>query len=154
MSLIRRIGGILVFIFGLHITGLIPIGMLLGEKRVTLHHKPAGYAGSFLVGLVFAAGWTPCIGPILGSILALAATENDLYHGIILLLFYSLGLGTPFLLSSLALHQFLVIFNRYKRFIRMFEVVTGIFLMFVGMLIYFNWLSRLSAVASNLFGGV
>lgn len=154
ISLIRKFGGILIFIFGLHITGLIPIGMLLGEKRVTLHHKPAGYVGSFLVGLVFAAGWTPCIGPILGSILALAATENDLYHGIILLLFYSLGLGIPFLLSSLALHQFLVIFNRYKRFIRMFEVVTGIFLMFVGILIYFNWLSRLSAVASNLFGGV
>lgn len=154
MTIIRKIGGVLIFLFGIHVTGLVPIGLLLGEKRVSIRHKPAGYAGSFLVGLVFAAGWTPCIGPILASILMVAATEESITQGIILLLLYSLGLGIPFLLSSLALHQFLVIFNRYKRFIRIFEVLTGMFLMLVGILIFTNWLSRLSGIASKLVGGI
>ena len=153
MTIIRKIGGMMIFLFGIHVTGLVPIGLLLGEKRVSVRHKPAGYAGSFLVGLVFAAGWTPCIGPILASILMVAATEESITQGIFLLLLYSMGLGIPFLLSSLALHQFLVIFNRYKRFIRIFEIVTGLFLMLVGILIFSNWLSRLSAIASKLFGG-
>jgi len=154
MTIIRKIGGVLIFLFGIHVTGMVPISLLLGEKRVSIRHKPAGYAGSFLVGLVFAAGWTPCIGPILASILMVAATEESITQGIILLLLYSLGLGIPFLLSSLALHQFLVIFNRYKRFIRIFEVLTGIFLMLVGVLIFTNWLSRLSGIASKLVGGI
>jgi cytochrome c-type biogenesis protein len=135
------------------VTGLVPFGLLLGEKRFSVRHKPAGYAGSFLVGLAFAAGWTPCIGPILASILMVAATEENITQGIILLLLYSMGLGIPFMLSSLAMHQFLVIFNRYKRFIRIFEIVTGLFLMLVGILIFSNWLSKLSAIASKLFGG-
>lgn len=153
MSLVRKIGGILIFIFGLHITGLIPIGILLGEKRITIHNKPAGYAGSFFVGLIFAAGWTPCIGPILGSILALAATEQSINQGVMLLLFYSLGLGIPFLLSSLAVHRFLLLFNRFKKFIRLFEIFTGLFLMLVGVLIFFDLLSRLSGYTTMLFGG-
>ncbi|BCS53959.1 cytochrome c biogenesis CcdA family protein [Geobacter sp. SVR] len=148
---IRRVGGLLIFFFGLHVTGLIPIGALLGEKRVSIKHKPAGYAGSFLVGLVFAAGWTPCIGPILASILMVAATEGNMREGITLLLLYSLGLGLPFLISSLALHQFLVVFNRFKKFIRVFEIITGLFLMGVGILLFFNWLSRLSAYSNMLF---
>jgi cytochrome c-type biogenesis protein len=152
-SAIRKIGGVLIFLFGIHVTGLLPLEILLGEKRVTVHHKPTGYVGSFLVGLVFAAGWTPCIGPILASILMVAATEEKVIHGIILLLLYSLGLGIPFLFSSLALHQFLTLFNRFKRFIRIFEIITGIFLMLVGILIFSNWLSRLSGYASYLFGG-
>jgi cytochrome c-type biogenesis protein len=153
MTIIRKIGGVLVFLFGIHVTGLVPFGLLLGEKRLSFRHKPAGYAGSFLVGLAFAAGWTPCIGPILASILMVAATEENVIQGIVLLLLYSMGLGIPFMLSSLALHHFLIIFNRYKRFIRIFEIVTGLFLMLVGILIFSNWLSRLSAIASKLFGG-
>ena len=88
---------------------------LMGEKRVSIKHKPAGYAGSFLVGLVFAAGWTPCIGPILAAILMVAATEENVYQGIVLLLLYSLGLGIPFLLSSLAMHQFLSLFQSFQK---------------------------------------
>jgi cytochrome c-type biogenesis protein len=153
-SAIRKIGGVLIFLFGFHVTGLVPFGLLLGEKRVTVHHKPAGYAGSFLVGLVFAAGWTPCIGPILASILMVAATEEKVVYGVVLLLIYSLGLAIPFMLASLALHHFLIFFNRFKRFIRIFEIVTGVFLMLVGILIYSNWLSRLSGYASYLFGGM
>ncbi len=153
MGMLRRIGGVLIFVFGIHVSGLVPLGMLLGEKRLTIHRKPAGYAGSFLVGLAFAAGWTPCIGPILASILMVAATEETVYHGIGLLLIYSLGLGLPFFLASLAMHQFLVFFNRFKKYIRIFEITTAVFLMVVGVLIFTNYLTILSRYASALFGG-
>lgn len=143
MAIMRKIGGVLIILFGLHVSGLIPIGMLLGEKRVTLHNKPAGYLGSVLVGVAFAAGWTPCIGPILASILIVAAEEETVFHGIILLLVYSLGLAIPFFLSSLALHRFLVLFNRFKKYIRIFEIVTGLFLVIAGLLIFFDRLSSL-----------
>lgn len=152
-SIIRKVGGVLILLLGIHVTGLIPITMLMGEKRVTLHRKPAGFAGTFLVGLSFAAGWTPCIGPILATILMVAATEDNVYHGILLLLIYSLGLGIPFFLSSLAMHQFIVVFQRFKKYIRVFEICTGVFLMLVGVMIYFNWLSRLSGIFTALLGG-
>jgi len=143
MTIMRKIGGVLIVLFGLHVSGLIPIGMLLGEKRVTLHNKPAGYFGSVLVGVAFAAGWTPCIGPILASILIVAAEEETVFHGIILLLVYSLGLAIPFFLSSLALHRFLVLFNRFKKYIRIFEIITGLFLVVAGLLIFFDRLASL-----------
>ncbi|MBT1071573.1 cytochrome c biogenesis CcdA family protein [Pelotalea chapellei] len=151
--LIRKIGGILIILFGVHVTGLVPVRLLMGEKRVTIRHKPTGYLGSLLVGLVFAAGWTPCIGPILAAILTLAATEENVLNGIMLLLLYSLGLGIPFLLSSLAMNQFLSIFNRFKKHIRIFEVVTGLFLIIIGILLYSNWLTRLSGYTTSLFSG-
>jgi len=115
MEIIRKVGGVLVVLFGVHVTGLVPLKWLLGERRVSLKHKPAGYLGSLLVGLAFAAGWTPCIGPILASILMIAATEEKVGQGIILLLLYSVGLGIPFLLSSLAMHRFISIFNRLQK---------------------------------------
>lgn len=152
-SYIRKAGGILLIMLGIHVTGLMPLKFLLGEKRVTIKHKPSGYAGSFLVGIVFAAGWTPCIGPILAAILAVAAAEESIYQGVILLLLYSLGLGVPFFLSALAMHKFLLVFNRFKKYIRLFEIITGVFLMLVGVLIYSNWLSRLSGYAGILFKG-
>ncbi|MBK5274259.1 MAG: sulfite exporter TauE/SafE family protein [Desulfuromonadales bacterium] len=152
-GILRKAGGILLLLFGVHVTGLLPLRILMGEKRVTLHRKPAGYVGTFLVGLAFAAGWTPCIGPILAAILMVAATEENVSHGIILLLIYSLGLGIPFFLSSLAMHQFIVTFQRFKKYIRLFEICTGVFLVIIGVTIYFNWLSRFSALVSDLFGG-
>ena len=153
-TIIRKIGGILLVILGIHVTGILPLKFLLGEKRVSIKHKPAGYAGSFLIGITFAAGWTPCIGPILAAILTVAATEDKVYQGILLLLIYSLGLGLPFFLSSLAMHRFLAVFNRFKKYIRMFEIITGIFLMVIGVLIYTNWLSRLSGYLTLFFQGV
>jgi cytochrome c-type biogenesis protein len=141
MTIIRRVGGILIIVFGIHVSGLVPIHLLLGEKRVTIHRKPAGFLGSFLVGLAFAAGWTPCIGPILASILMVAATEETVYKGIALLLVYSLGLAIPFFLASLAMHQFMVFFNRFKKHIRVMEVITGVFLVVVGIMIFSNSLS-------------
>ncbi len=141
MALLRKIGGALIVLFGLHVTGLLPVGLLLGEKRVTLRHKPAGYFGSILVGVTFAAGWTPCIGPILASILIVAAKEETVLKGILLLLAYSFGLAIPFFISSLALHRFLVLFNRFKKHIRLFEIITGIFLVIVGIMIFFDKLA-------------
>lgn len=151
MEAVRKLGGILVILFGIHITGLLPIRWLLGEKRVSLRHKPAGYLGSLLVGIAFAAGWTPCIGPILASILMIAATEEKVAHGVALLTLYSIGLGLPFLASSLAVHRFIVVFHRFKKHIRLFEIVTGLFLVLVGFLIFTNWLSLLAGYANLLF---
>lgn len=153
MALIRKIGGLLIIVFGIHISGVIPINLLLGEKRFTIHRKPAGYLGSFIVGLAFAAGWTPCIGPILASILMVAATEESVFHGIALLLTYSMGLAIPFFLSSLAMHQFLVLFNRFKKYIRLFEIVTGLFLVVVGILIFTNSMSIFQRFFEKLTGG-
>lgn len=153
MDSIRKVGGILIIIFGIHVTGLVPIHLLLGEKRVTVHRKPAGYLGSFVVGLAFAAGWTPCIGPILASILMVAATEETVSRGVFLLFTYSLGLAIPFFLSSLAMHQFLVVFNRFKKHIRIFEIITGVFLIIVGVMIFTNYLSILSRFSMKWFGG-
>ena len=152
-TIIRKVGGILLVLLGVHVTGIVPLRFLLGEKRVSIKHKPAGYAGSFLVGIAFAAGWTPCIGPILAAILAVAATEEHVSQGILLLLLYSLGLGVPFFLSALAMHRFLVLFNRFKRFIHLFEIITGILLIVVGVLIYTNWLSRLSSYVTLFYKG-
>jgi cytochrome c-type biogenesis protein len=152
-NFIRKIGGVLLVLLGIHVTGLIPFKFLLGEKRVSIKHKPSGYIGSFLVGIVFAAGWTPCIGPILAAILAVAATAEKVYQGIVLLLLYSLGLGVPFFISALAMHRFLVVFNRFKKYIRLFEIITGVFLVVIGVLIYSNWLSRLSGYATIFYKG-
>lgn len=152
-EILRKAGGVLIVAFGIHVTGLVPIHLLMGEKRINIHRKPAGYLGSFLVGLAFAAGWTPCIGPILASILMVAATEETVARGVMLLLAYSIGLGIPFLLSSLALHRFLLIFNRFKKHIRLFEVITGIFLIVIGIMIYKNYLSVMGGYSTMIFGG-
>lgn len=148
MQIMRRVGAILIIFFGLHVCGLLPISLLLGEKRVNMRHKPAGYFGSVIVGITFAAGWTPCIGPILASILMVAAAESTVYRGIILLLVYSLGLGIPFFLSALAIHRFLTLFNRFKKHIRLFEIITGIFLIIVGILIFFDKLTLMQRYIS------
>ena len=153
-TLIREVGGILLIVLGIHVTGLVPLKFLLGEKRVSIKHKPAGYVGSYLVGIAFAAGWTPCIGPILAAILAVAATEESVYQGVLLLLLYSLGLGVPFFLASLAMHRFMEVFNRFKKYIYLCEIITGIFLVIIGVLIYSNWLSRLSGYVTIFYKGI
>lgn len=141
---VEKIGGLLIFLFGVHMTGLFHFGVLLGEKRVQLHRKPGGYFGTFVVGVAFAAGWTPCIGPILASILMIAATSGQIGEGIGLLSIYSLGLGVPFLLSGLLFHQFLVAFNRFRKYIRLVEIGTGVMLMAVGIMLMFNLMGRIT----------
>jgi cytochrome c-type biogenesis protein len=142
---IQKIGGVLIFLFGVHLSGIFHFGVLLGEKRVHIHRKPTGFIGTFLVGVAFAAGWTPCIGPILGAILALAAgTTGGAGRGIVLLTAYSAGLGVPFLISGLLFHGFLSFFNRFRKYIRLVEIVTGVLLMVAGVMLFFDMFGMLS----------
>ncbi len=142
---IQRIGGLLVFLFGVHMSGLFHFGVLLGDKRVHLQHKPAGLIGTFIVGLAFAAGWTPCIGPVLGTILLnVAGSTGGVREGVVLLSFYSAGLGLPFLLAGLLFHAFLSFFNRFKKYIRIVELLTGILLMIVGWMLAFDLFGRVT----------
>jgi len=141
---VEKIGGLLIFLFGIHMTGLFHFGVLLGDKRVHLQKKPSGYIGTFVVGIAFAAGWTPCIGPILASILMVAASSGQVGEGVGLLAVYSLGLGVPFLLSGLLFHQFLSAFKRFRKYIRLVEIGTGIMLMAVGIMLMFNLLEQLT----------
>ncbi|MCK5681575.1 cytochrome c biogenesis protein CcdA [bacterium] len=143
-ELIRRAGGVIVILLGIHITGVIKLNLLEREKRFEFKNKPLGYLGSVLVGVAFAAGWTPCIGPILASILLYASTSENVGSGIILLVAYSLGLGLPFLVSALAFNSFLTYFSRFNRYLRVVSIVSGIFLIIIGLLLVFDYLSILS----------
>lgn len=144
---IQRVGGVLIFLFGLHLSGLFHFGVLLGEHRFHLRNKPSGFVGTLIVGIAFAAGWTPCIGPILGAILAIAASSSGgAGRGITLLAVYSVGLGVPFLVAGGLFHWFVNFFDRFKKHIRTVEIVTGIMLMLVGVLLFFDLFARLSSV--------
>ena len=132
---IMKVGGVLIIILGIGFTGLINLPFLQMERRFELRKKPLGYVGSFLVGIVFAAGWTPCIGPILSTILICASTSKSFTTGVVLLAFYSMGLGVPFFLSSLAFNSFLSAFERIKRYMRIIMIVSGLFLIGIGILL-------------------
>lgn len=152
LGIIQKVGGVLIFLFGVHLSGLLHFGMLLGEKRVHLSSKPSGFFGTLLVGIAFAAGWTPCIGPILGAILALAAsTAGGVGQGVYLLSAYSAGLGIPFLVAGLLFHGFLSFFNRFKKHIRIMEVATGVLLMVVGVMLFFNLFTILTSYLFEWF---
>jgi len=143
ISLFSQIAGAIIIIFGIHMTGLFRIGFLDIEKRFHIKSKRFGVAGSFIVGLAFAFGWTPCIGPVLGSILAVASSQKTVYRGITLLAFYSAGLGIPFLLTALGVNQFLKVFSVIKPHMRKVEIAAGIFLIAVGILIMTNNFQKL-----------
>jgi cytochrome c-type biogenesis protein len=125
-----------VIVFGLHTMGVLRIGWLYSEKRVQVEKKPRGVFGAFLVGLAFAFGWTPCIGPILAGILAIAGSQDTVGQGIKLLAVYSLGLGVPFLLTALAINHFFTAFARIRRHYHAIEVVSGLLLVAIGVLIF------------------
>jgi cytochrome c-type biogenesis protein len=133
-SWIMKVGGVLIILLGIQFTGVINLPFLQMERRFELRKKPLGYVGSFLVGIVFAAGWTPCIGPILSTILIHASASQSFATGILLLTIYSLGLGVPFFLSSLAFNSFLSAFERIKRYMRVITLVSGLFLIGIGIL--------------------
>lgn len=141
-KIIRIIGGIIVILFGLHISGLFNIKFLQYEKKLHLKSKPANKFGSFLVGSAFGIGWTPCVGPILGSILMLAANDATLSKGILLLSFYSLGLALPFLLLSIGIGKALVLLSRIKRHFRLISIISGILLSAIGVWIIIGALSN------------
>lgn len=151
-TLLRKVGGVLVIIFGLHFTGLINIRFLQIYKKVELKEKPMGYFGSVLIGLVFGAGWTPCIGPILSSILLYASTAETMTKGIMLLSAYSLGLGIPFIISAVAINQFLSFFQGIIKHMKAMTIASGILLVIIGVLIFTNSLTSISAYFTQWFG--
>jgi cytochrome c-type biogenesis protein len=142
---IARIGGAVIALFGLYLLGLRPGMFLQRERRVHLRDKPLGYLGSTLVGITFGAGWSPCIGPILGGILTFAATRQTMGEGLMLLGFYSAGLAVPFLVSSLALSWFLTTFDRFKKWIPWVERISGLLLVAVGLLLMSGRFTALAA---------
>lgn len=136
--------GIIIIVFGVHLTGLFKIKALYSDKR--LHSLKGGKSpiGAFLVGFAFAFGWTPCIGPVLAGILGLAANEDSVMKGVFLLWVYSMGLAVPFLLTSLLMDRFLVFYSRFRRHLGTVELLSGILLIAIGGLILagrFTWLS-------------
>jgi cytochrome c-type biogenesis protein len=149
-DVIRRVGGVLIIVFGLYIAGLLNFGPFSRTKQWQLREKPAGYVGSFIVGLTFAIGWTPCVGPILGAILSLAGTAETVGRGVGLLVAYSAGLGVPFLLSAVALGVFLKFFKRYRPFIPVVERGAGLILVVVGVLVFTNYYLVLNSWAVAL----
>ena len=132
---IRILGGILVIIFGLFISGIINPELFMKDKRVHLTGKPAGYFGTFLVGMTFAAGWSPCVGPYLGAILLYAGSKGSMIYGIQLLTVYSLGLAIPFLLSALAINTFLSYAPKIANYMRAIKIFSGVVLIIFGIIL-------------------
>lgn len=139
----RQIGGILVIFLGVYLAGFLKIGFLSRERKFSLPTHPTGLLGSFLVGVIFSFGWSPCVGPILGSILILAGATESLQEGIFYLFVYALGLGIPFFLSAVAVNLFLSSFQRVKRYLHVIEVTSGCVLVGVGILLVTNTMFRL-----------
>lgn len=132
---VRIIGGVVIIAFGLQLIGLLKIGALYKDTRQFSNEKPRGMLGSLTLGIAFAAGWTPCIGPILGGIIGLAATSGGWKSGLILSSFYSAGLAVPFLLTGLGINQFLGFYSKFRRHLHKVEVTSGVVLILVGLLV-------------------
>src|SRR5438132_11566139 len=142
---IRRIGGILIVIFGLYLLGILNISFLKMEHRFQFRNRPVGYVGSFLIGVAFAAGWTPCVGPVLGTILLYASTTDSMLNGIQLLTSYSLGIGLPLFITALAIDSFLNYFKKIKMYMYSISMASGVFLVLVGVMLYTNSLTLLTS---------
>lgn len=154
-DLVRKIGGLVIILLGIHIIGIINFNILQRDKRLHFFkEKPSGLLGSFLVGIGFAAGWTPCIGPILSAIFAVAATSESPWSGMVLFVAYSVGLAIPFLLTSLGINTFLKHFSRLKRHMRIISIVTGIFLIVTGLLIFTNSLGIIAGYLNSLIPSI
>jgi len=141
---IARIGGLLVILFGLYLLGVFNIGAFARERRYHITDKPLGYLGTVVVGIAFGAGWTPCIGPILGGILTYTAKQADLRRGLVLLFAYSMGLALPFFLAAIAIERFISLFQRFRARMIWVNRFAGALLVVVGVLMMTNYLSYIS----------
>jgi cytochrome c-type biogenesis protein len=150
MSIFYRVAGFVIIIFGLNLTGIMKIPFLYQDKRFHNAGKPASAFGAFIIGFAFAFGWTPCIGPILAAILSLAASQETISSGILLLALYSAGLAVPFLLTSLGINKFLKFYNRFRVHLRTVEIFSGVVLIVLGVLIFTNQFTRLAGYLSFL----
>jgi cytochrome c-type biogenesis protein len=146
---IARIGGLIIIVLGLHLSGVFKLTPLMREKRIHFADKPAGYLGTFGVGMAFGAGWTPCIGPILGAILTYGFSQDTMWAGVGLLTVYSAGLAIPFLIASLALDWFLQTFKRFRHWIPVVEKASGILLILLGVLLFTGKFTVLTAMLAR-----
>lgn len=149
-DVIARVGGALIIVFGLYLLGVFNLAAFSRERRWHIADKPVGYLGTVLVGIAFGAGWTPCIGPILGSILIYTSTQDELARGLALLLAYSLGLAVPFLVASLAINHFLTAFQRMRRHMVWVSRVGGVLLIGIGLLLITNYFTILASYLQQL----
>ena len=147
---LRLFAGLIIIIFSLHIIGIINLKFLNYDKRIETKSNNNFYS-PILIGMAFAFGWTPCIGPILGSILVLAATEESINRGILLLIFYSLGLALPFILSGYLIQKFLIFSKNFRKNINLVSKIGGIILLITGILILTNQLQALGYYLLNIF---
>jgi cytochrome c-type biogenesis protein len=147
---VRIIGGAVIILFGLQLIGLLKISALYKDTRFFSSNEPTGIAGSVMLGMAFAAGWTPCIGPILGGIIGLAATSGGWKSGLLLSAFYSAGLAVPFLLTGLGINKFLGFYGKFRRHLHKVEVASGVVLILVGLLVMSGKSTILAASAANL----
>jgi len=137
-KLIRIIGGILIIILGIHLTGIIRIPGLDFEKRITLKKKPLHFLGTLIIGMAFGAGWSPCIGPLLGSILIIAGSQETVWQGVILLGIYSAGLATPFIIISIFINFLLTFIKKASKVLKYVNVMAGVVLIVVGLILVSN----------------
>jgi cytochrome c-type biogenesis protein len=144
LNIITKVAGVIIFLLGLHLTGLIKVNLLMQEHRMDVKQKPAGMIGSLLMGIAFGAGWTPCVGPFLASALALASSKGTVTDGIILLGGYSIGLGIPFILAALGMNTFLNYAQKIKKHFHIFTIGSGILLMIMGILVFTGLFGDLS----------
>ena len=144
LDILRIAGGIIIIIFGIHFMQIIQIPFLNREMRYQIESYRPGIFGSYVIGLSFAFGWTPCIGPILGSVLSIAASSETVTYGIVLLMLYSAGLGIPFLIAAYAINGFMKFLSRIRNYIRVIEIFTGLLLILFGILILTNRIQELA----------
>ncbi len=142
---IRLVGGLFILLVGIYLMGLFKIAALERYLQFNLNDKPAGYLGSVLVGITFAVAWTPCVGPILGAILAIAGASADVGRGVVLLATYAAGLALPFFLSALAINSFFQFSQAFRRYIQAFHVASGVLLVIVGVLLLTDYMTFLNA---------
>ena len=147
---ISRVGGVIIIIFGLYLLGVLNIGFLSREARFHVADKPVGYFGTLLVGIAFGAGWTPCLGPILGSILVYTGSQADFGRGMGLLSAYSLGLAVPFLLSAVAIERFTAFFQRMRRQMVWISRISGAIMIVIGIMLVTNYFTVLAAWLTTL----
>lgn len=145
-----RLGGVLVILFALYLLGVLRPAWLMRERRLELTRKPVGYLGSLVVGVTFGAAWTPCIGPILGAILTLAATRDNVAQGTAFLVAYAAGLAVPFLLTALLLERFLAWFQSFRRYLPWVERISGVLLLFLGVLLVTDRFTLLAGYLQGL----
>ncbi|MDH5749765.1 MAG: cytochrome c biogenesis protein CcdA [Rhodospirillales bacterium] len=144
ITVLSKIAGVVIVIFGLHYMGVFKIGFLNFEKRFHLENKPAGLIGSYILGLAFAFGWTPCVGPILATILMIAAGNDSVWYGTSLLAAYAAGIGVPFLIAALAVKPFMTFMSKFRKHMHKVEVTIGLLLIVTGIAIFTGKLSDAS----------